>query len=131
VLKDIGVELITEVSSGQEALIVLDSKRVDLVFCDWEISDLSGVELLQTVRQIDSFLPYFLVSSHTSREEVKTAIDAGVTDFIVKPYAPSTIQVKIEALIGRRHKRKTLSPIALEEAEARHKQRLVNEVGSV
>lgn len=102
-LDTIGIRAITEAKSGREALWQLNHTPVTLVLSDWLMEDGDGLELLQSMRQHPLFrrLPFIMVTGQTRREQVQRAIDAGVSNYVGKPFDALTLRRKIEAVVGR------------------------------
>ena len=90
-LKSAGVVDIVDVPDGEIAIQHLKSKPTDLVVCDWDMPKVSGLEVLQWVRDNEALktLPFILLTANNQAGHVKEAILAGVTDYITKPFAVS------------------------------------------
>ena len=76
-----------EAANGKEALQHLMNQNIDLVLLDWNMPELSGLDFLKKVRAIEKYktLPIIMVTSESARFNVIEALDAGATDYIVKP----------------------------------------------
>jgi two-component system chemotaxis response regulator CheY len=76
-----------EAADGQEALQKLLSQKIDLVLLDWNMPKLLGIDFLKKVRHIEQYsdLPIIMVTSEAAKYSVIDAIDAGATDYIIKP----------------------------------------------
>jgi two-component system chemotaxis response regulator CheY len=76
-----------EAANGKEALQQLINHKIDLVLLDWNMPELSGIDFLKTVRNIDTYkdLPIIMVTSESAKFNVIEALDAGATDYIIKP----------------------------------------------
>ena len=70
--------------------------RVDLVLLDWNMPRLSGLSLLERIRQSESYakLPVVMITAEANLEHVQAAMQAGVTDYVVKPFSPDTLYKK-------------------------------------
>ena len=106
-LKAQGFHDVLTVGSGEEALRLLQHRRVNLILSDWSMPPgMSGLELLGRVRK-DSRLaqtPFILITGEVQRDMVTQAIGAGVSDFLLKPFKPEEFAYKISsALAGKRH----------------------------
>ncbi len=86
----------TEASNGPEALKIILQSPPDLVLCDWYMSPLNGLRVLQTARAQGSRVPFGFVSSDTSAETQAAAVTAGAAFFLGKPYAQQELREAIE-----------------------------------
>lgn len=75
---------VTVALCAQEALEMLDSKPVDCILADYRMPEINGIELLRRVREEDPSLPYVLMTGDGSEKIAARAMDAGVTDYVVK-----------------------------------------------
>ena len=100
-LKQIGFENVDEASDGAEALGKLRAKRYGLVISDWNMSPMTGLELLQAVRADAKLatLPFIMITAESKTENVVAAKQAGVSNYIVKPFNAETLQGKIEKVL--------------------------------
>ena len=98
-LKQIGFENVEDATDGTEALQKLREKQFDLVISDWNMEPMTGIELLREVRQDDNLkkLPFIMVTAESKTENVVIAKEAGVSNYIVKPFNAATLKTKIEA----------------------------------
>ncbi len=101
-LKQIGFENVDEAADGTEALGKLRAKRYGLVISDWNMSPMTGLELLQAVRADAKLasLPFIMITAESKTENVVAAKQAGVSNYIVKPFNAETLQGKIEKVLG-------------------------------
>jgi two-component system chemotaxis response regulator CheY len=91
-------ESIREAPDGREALKILMEEPVDLVLLDWNMPNLSGLELTKTLRAMDKYkaLPIIMVTSEAARYNVVEAAKAGVSDYIVKPVTGRAVLEKVD-----------------------------------
>jgi len=87
-LQRLGFSLIEEAPSGKVALERLQVDHFDVVISDWEMPDMTGIELLHAIRASEELksLPVIMVTSSASREAVVASLEAGVTSYILKPF---------------------------------------------
>lgn len=80
--------VVTEANDGRKAQTLLKNQRIDLVMCDWEMPEMNGAELLAWTREQDRFknLPFIMVTSRGDREHVLEAVQAGVSEYLIKPF---------------------------------------------
>lgn len=104
VLKQIGIFEIAEASNGPDALTHLQHKTVDILICDWNMPGMTGLEVLEAVRQQPHLkrLPVLMVTAEQSREQVSEAIQAGVTSYVSKPFKPATLEAHIRSCLAKR-----------------------------
>ena len=97
ILKQIGFSNINEVENGKEALKELMSGDYDLVLCDWNMPEMTGIELLSQVRAEEQLkdLPFVMVTAEAQKDNIIDAVKAGVTSYVVKPFTAETIDAKL------------------------------------
>lgn len=88
---------ITEADNGRKAQDLLKNHSFDLVLCDWEMPEMTGLELLEWVRSQEEHKeqPFVLVTSLDSKDYVVKALQAGVNDYIAKPFTPEQLMTKV------------------------------------
>ncbi len=103
VLKQIGFENIAEAEDGVAALQIIKREKVGLVVTDWNMPNMSGLELLQTIRRTPECanLPVLMVTAEGLKDNVLAAVKAGVSNYIVKPFTAEVLEEKIEAIFKK------------------------------
>ena len=98
ILKQIGFSNIKEADDGKTALIELKKEQFDLVLCDWNMPEMSGLELLQKVRSDDELkdTPFVMVTAEAQKDNILEAVKAGVNNYVVKPFTAETIGEKLK-----------------------------------
>ena len=101
---------IEEAVNGRKAQQMLTRQPVDLILCDWEMPEMSGLELLSWCREQDSLktVPFIMVTSRGDKENVVQAIQAGVSDFIGKPFSSEQLTTKVKKALSRAGKMQAL-----------------------
>jgi two-component system chemotaxis response regulator CheY len=101
-LKQLGFENVDEATDGTMAFEKLKEKAYGLVISDWNMEPMSGYELLQKVRADDAHkqLPFIMITAESKTDNVVAAKQAGVSNYIVKPFNAGTLKQKIEAVFG-------------------------------
>ena len=101
-LKQVGFTNVVEASDGAEALAKLRENNFGLVISDWNMEPMSGLQLLQAVRADRRLasLPFIMVTAESKTENVVTAKQAGVSNYIVKPFNAETLRSKIEKVLA-------------------------------
>jgi two-component system, chemotaxis family, chemotaxis protein CheY len=104
-LEKLGIRMIHEAVNGQEALATAVAQPIDLIISDFNMPEMDGVGLLRAVRGHLSIrkVPFILVTGRGDRELVVKAAQAGVNNYIVKPFDDATLRTKLEAVLGRLH----------------------------
>lgn len=101
-LNQIGITDVTEGKNGAEALEALHLKKFDLILSDWNMDGIDGLQLLKHVRAnpLTAKTAFIMATGTSDREQVKTAIQAGVNNYIVKPFSAVDLKKKIEQVVG-------------------------------
>lgn len=94
---------IEEAVNGSKARQLLGRTQYDLILCDWEMPELSGLELLQWLREQpgQQKTPFIMVTSRGDRDNVVQAIQAGVSDFVGKPFTNEQLISKVSKALHR------------------------------
>jgi two-component system chemotaxis response regulator CheY len=101
-LKQIGFNNVDEATDGQSALEKMREKQYGLVISDWNMEPMTGLELLQQVRA-DSDLegtPFVMITAESKTDNVVAAKEAGVSNYIVKPFNAATLRNKLSVVVG-------------------------------
>lgn len=101
-LRQLDFENIEEASDGSAALQKLKMGRFGLVISDWNMQPVTGLDLLRSVRADAELkhLPFIMVTAESKTENVITAKQAGVSNYIVKPFTAETLKTKMESVLG-------------------------------
>ncbi|MEO0336741.1 MAG: response regulator [Pseudomonadota bacterium] len=101
-LKNMGFEKITEAEDGQKAWALLNDPPfpVELVISDWNMPNSTGLDFLKRVRADSRYkdLPFMLLTAENEAAQVKEAVTAGVSNYMVKPFTPATLEEKLKAV---------------------------------
>lgn len=102
-LESFGIRSVIEGKSGREGIQIMESKAFDLIISDWNMEDVDGLTFLKVVRKHPrtKSTPFIMLTGHSDREQVKLAIDAGVNNYVIKPFDAATLRKKVEAVIGK------------------------------
>ncbi|HEY8585921.1 MAG TPA: chemotaxis response regulator CheY [Rhodanobacter sp.] len=95
--------LIQEADDGESALALLRSTPFDLVVTDWNMPNMTGIELLRAIRAEASLkgLPVLMVTAENNRDQIIAAAQAGVNGYIVKPFTAITLKEKLTKIFER------------------------------
>lgn len=101
-LKQLGFDKVDEAADGGDAFAKLKEKQYGLVISDWNMEPITGMELLKKVRADEKLkaLPFIMVTAESKPENVIAAKQAGVSNYIVKPFNAETLKTKMSAVIG-------------------------------
>jgi two-component system chemotaxis response regulator CheY len=101
ILKQIGFKNILEADDGTTALDVLDKQPVDLIISDWNMPKMTGLELLKSVRANDRYkkTPFLMVTAEAQKQNVIEAVQAGVSNYVVKPFTAEAISEKLAKIL--------------------------------
>lgn len=109
-LRSMGYKNIQEAGDGEEGLQILESHLarapIQLVISDWNMPNMSGLELLKKVRAVKDWthLPFILLTSESERDQVTEAVLAGVSQYIVKPFSAKVFEDKLKAAYSKHYK---------------------------
>lgn len=105
-LVSIGYRDIHDASNGEEALEKLKSGGFGLVLLDWNMPVMSGIELLRIIRADSALqtLPVLMITAEVKMENIMEAIQAGVSDYLVKPFSEQALQEKLEKIFQKKSK---------------------------
>jgi len=101
-LKQIGFKNIHQATDGSMALKMLHEVPMGLVISDWNMQPMTGLQLLKEVRADDKLkpTPFIMITAESKTENVVAAKEAGVNNYIVKPFNAETLKQKISAVLG-------------------------------
>ena len=96
----------TDAQNGRRAQSLMSRTSFDLVLCDWEMPEMSGLELLQWMRQQPQYqkVPFIMITSRGDKDHVIEAVKEGVSEYLGKPFSPDGLSKKIIKVMGRRLK---------------------------
>jgi two-component system chemotaxis response regulator CheY len=102
-LKALNVPLVEDAGSVAEGLALIESHQPDLILLDWEMPKEDGLSLVRRLRggeiPASRFVPIILVSGYSEMWRVAAARDAGVNEFVVKPFTANTLYSKMRLII--------------------------------
>lgn len=103
ILMDIGFTNIEMADDGATAYPMLLNGNFDFLVTDWNMPQMTGIDLLRKVRANDTLkaMPVLLVTAETKKEQIIAAAQAGVNDYVVKPFNAQTLKTKIERIFAK------------------------------
>jgi two-component system chemotaxis response regulator CheY len=101
-LNQLGFQNVDEALDGPSALALIKSKTYGLVLSDWNMQPMSGLELLKEVRADDrtKSLPFVMVTAEAKAENVVAARQAGVNNYVIKPFTLAVLKQKLSTVLG-------------------------------
>jgi two-component system chemotaxis response regulator CheY len=101
ILKQLGFKNLVEADDGTSAWDVLEGQKIDLIISDWNMPKMTGLELLKKVRASDNLkkTPFLMVTAEAQKQNVIEAVQAGVSNYVVKPFTAEAISDKLEKIL--------------------------------
>ncbi|WP_207259605.1 chemotaxis response regulator CheY [Desulfovibrio sp. Huiquan2017] len=102
ILRQLGFNNIVEADDGSTAWEVLNKDNIDFIVSDWNMPTMSGIELLRKVRASEEYsdIPFLMVTAEAQQENIIEAVQAKVSNYIVKPFTPETLGQKIDKIFS-------------------------------
>ncbi|PCM42962.1 response regulator [Marinobacter sp. ANT_B65] len=93
----------TDAQNGRRAQSLMSRAEFDLILCDWEMPEMSGLELLQWMRQQPQYekTPFIMITSRGDKDHVIEAVKEGVSEYLGKPFSPEGLSKKIIKVMGQ------------------------------
>jgi two-component system chemotaxis response regulator CheY len=100
-LKSIGFSNFIEAEDGVIAMKKLEKEKVDLIISDWIMPNMDGLDFLKAVKGNEKLkkIPFIMVTAEGQKGNVLEAINAGVNNYIVKPFTSETLQAKLQKVL--------------------------------
>ena len=102
-LKELGYTNVDEAEDGQIALTKLQAGGFDFVVTDWNMPNMDGLTLLQTIRATPTLkhLPVLMITAEAKKENIIAAAQAGASGYIVKPFTAATLSEKLQKIFEK------------------------------
>lgn len=91
---------VVRVELGKEGLSAVESDSFDLILVDWQLPDMSGLDVLEQLRQKQISTPIIVVTGHRDTQSLTQALDAGAADVLRKPFGPPQLLERIRLICG-------------------------------
>ncbi|MCE3225196.1 MAG: cheY [Nitrospira sp.] len=100
ILKQLGFNNLEEAENGQEALTKLKADSYGFVVSDWNMPVMMGIDMLRAIRADEKLkkIPVLMVTAEAQKENLMEAVQAGVSNYVVKPFTAETMQEKINKI---------------------------------
>jgi two-component system chemotaxis response regulator CheY len=89
-----------EADNGVQALEKLQGESPKLILCDWNMPEMSGIDLLNQLRATDNMIPFGFITSESSQGIKELALNSGATFLISKPFTPEDVQEALLPILG-------------------------------
>jgi two-component system, chemotaxis family, chemotaxis protein CheY len=102
ILRQLGFNNVVEADDGTTAWETLNRDNIDFIISDWNMPQMTGIELLRKVRGSEEYAstPFLMVTAEAQQENIIEAVQAKVSNYIVKPFTPETLGQKIDKIFN-------------------------------
>jgi len=97
-----GIKEFGQAADGLEAVAEVEKNPYDLVLMDWNMPKMSGLEALKKIRDLGKTMPVIMVTTEAEKGRIIEALKAGANNYIVKPFKPETIIIRIQETLGKK-----------------------------
>ena len=103
ILRQLGFNNILEADDGSTAWETLNKDKIDFIISDWNMPKMTGIDLLRKVRASEEFadVPFLMVTAEAQQENIIEAVQAKVSNYIVKPFTAETLGQKIDKIFDK------------------------------
>ena len=100
ILRQLGFNNVAEADDGTSAWEILNREKIDFIVSDWNMPQMTGIELLRRVRASEQHAetPFLMVTAEAQQENIIEAVQARVSNYIVKPFTAETMKQKIDKI---------------------------------
>ncbi len=100
ILRQLGFTNVVEADDGTTAWEVLNREKIEFIVSDWNMPQMTGIDLLRKVRASEQFadIPFLMVTAEAQQENIIEAVQAKVSNYIVKPFTADTMKQKIDKI---------------------------------
>ena len=99
-LEAVGVQNVIEARDGDEAITLFQQGGIDLVLTDWNMPGKTGLDVVRGIRASDAKVPVIMVTTEAEKARVMAAIEAGVSDYLVKPFQADALRAKLQKFVA-------------------------------
>lgn len=102
-LKELGFNDVEEAEDGADALVKLKAAPFDFVISDWNMPNMDGLSLLQTIRADGAMaaMPVLMVTAEAKKENIVAAAQEGASGYVVKPFTAATLEEKLSKIFDK------------------------------
>lgn len=100
-LKVFGIEDVVQAEDGQDGMNKLKSEKIDFIITDWNMPNMTGLELIKAVRSDEELknIPILMVTTRGLKQDIVEALKAKANNYVVKPFTPQVLKEKIAAVL--------------------------------
>ncbi len=100
-LDRIGYAEVVEAEDGAAALARVEAGGIDFIVTDWNMPNMSGIDFARAVRgkPAGASVPILMVTTRSAREDILAAVEAGVNNYVLKPFTPQVLKEKIDQVL--------------------------------
>lgn len=98
-LDNLGFSGTVEAADGSQAIEQFKSGGIDIVLTDWNMPGKSGLDVVKEIRAINKSVPIVMITTEAEKDRVLTAIQAGISDYLVKPFTNDALRAKLERFV--------------------------------
>lgn len=108
ILRDGEFKDIREADNGENGWKVLEEQEkkgepIEFILSDWNMPVMTGLAFLKKVREVNKAIPFMMITAEADIEQIHEAIASGVSNYVVKPFAPNTFIEKFKAVWKKHH----------------------------
>ena len=102
ILRQLDLNNVVEADDGTTAWDILNRDKIDFIVSDWNMPNMTGIELLRKVRASEQFadISFLMVTAEAQQENIIEAVQAKVSNYIVKPFTADTMKQKIDKIFA-------------------------------
>ncbi len=97
-LADEGIDDVTQAADGDEAVEAAEKDDFDIILMDWNMPNMPGIDAVKAIRAMGKTVPIIMVTSEAEKKRVTEAYKVGASGYIIKPFDPETLYMKIMAV---------------------------------
>ena len=103
ILRQLELNNVVEADDGTTAWEILNKDHINFIISDWNMPQMTGIELLRKVRASEDYghLPFLMVTAEAQQANIIEAAQAGVSNYIVKPFTAETMKQKIDKIFAQ------------------------------
>lgn len=99
-LQAVGVNDAVEANDGQEAIDMFAKGGIDLILTDWNMPGKTGLDVVREIRTSNTNVPIIMITTEAEKRRVVEAIQAGVTDYLLKPFQADNLREKLSRFMN-------------------------------
>ncbi len=102
-LKELGIRNYHSATNGSSAWKTIQSTSIHMIICDWDMPELTGIELLKLVKESSEYqhIPFLMLTAAQDKKSVVEAVSNGVDSYLAKPFRPKELEYRIVRLLRK------------------------------